>query len=131
MLKARFSPVPGLLVTGLEGVLAQHLVPEQMRKSGVIDELLSIPSCSLSLRWPPASFQDCGSPTWESSSYQTEGGEDGGEDGSGAISFPLQTLLCTSARGSLLERMTLLFYGVTQRLALFISSFFLLHKHVN
>lgn len=81
---------------GLEGVLAQHLVPEQMRKSDVIDELLSTPSRSLSHRWPPASLQDCrcSPPHGESSSYQMEGRQ----EESGAINFPLQTPLCTSAR---------------------------------
>lgn len=44
-------------------------------------------------------------PHWESSSYQMERGE----EGNGAINFPLQTLLCESAWRQPLQQMTPLF----------------------
>lgn len=70
----------------------------------------------------------CSPPRWESSFYQMEGGK----QGNGAINFPLQTLLCASAVESASWNGWLFcFYGVTQRVALFIRSVFLLHKHMN
>ena len=68
--------------------------------------LMSWAPQSCCLPWPPASLPDLTLPLHrESSSYQTERGQ----EGNGAIGFPLPTLLCVCSGGSLLEWMTLLF----------------------
>lgn len=56
----------------------------------------------------------------------------GGKKGNGALSSPFQALLCASALQSACWNGQLFcFYGVTQKVALFIRSVFLLHKHMN